>query len=249
MNTVGQEAVNLSKGILEKVREIDNDKLYDDFSILICPPYINIPIVSEIVKGTKIKLGAQNCSDKLQGAFTGEISVQMIKYFQCSHVIIGHSERRQYYYENNYLINQKLKIILESGLNAIVCIGETLEERKSGKTYKVLGSQLKEGLKDIKTDSYKNIIVAYEPVWAIGTGVSAETKQVEEAHTYIRKELEDIFGYEAKDMIIQYGGSVNEKNANELLSLENVNGALIGGASLKVDTFVSIIHSALKVVC
>ena len=248
MNTVGQEALSLAMGICETVKELGVDKLNDEFGILICPPFINIPMVSEIVKGTKVKLGAQNCSDKLQGAFTGEVSVPMIKHYGCSHIIIGHSERRQYYHENDSLINQKLKIILESGLNAIVCIGETLGERQSGKTFEILSSQIKESLMEIKSDSSKSIVIAYEPVWAIGAGVSAETKQVEEAHAFIRKELEVIFGDKAKDMLIQYGGSVNEKNAQELLSLADVNGALVGGASLKVESFVSIIHSALKVI-
>ncbi|ROL61768.1 triosephosphate isomerase, partial [Bacteroidetes/Chlorobi group bacterium ChocPot_Mid] len=161
MNTVGQEALILAKGIIEKVKELDDEKLNENFGILICPPFINIPMVSETVKGTKIKLGAQNCSDKLQGAFTGEVSVPMIKHFGGSHIIIGHSERRQYYHENDYSINQKLKIILESGLNAIVCIGETLDERQSGKTYEVLSSQLKEGLKEIQPNFSKNIVIAY----------------------------------------------------------------------------------------
>ncbi|MFH1050569.1 MAG: triose-phosphate isomerase [bacterium] len=242
MNTNAEEAKMLVQEILNKLPQG-----YDKLKILVCPPFINIPVVSEFVKDSGILLGAQNCSAQLSGAFTGEISVPMLKYYGCEYVIIGHSERRQYYHETNKGINEKLKTILNSGLNAIVCIGETLEERQTGKTWEILECQLRESLYGIETKYSNNIVIAYEPVWAIGTGVSAETGQVQEAHEFIRNTLRTIFNENSNDMVIQYGGSVNDKNAKEILSLKDVNGALIGGASLKPDSFVSIIESAVGV--
>ncbi len=242
MNTNAEEAKKLIQEILIKL-PMGHDKL----KILVCPPFINIPVVSEVVKDSDILLGAQNCSNQISGAFTGEISVSMLKYYNCDYVIIGHSERRQFYHETNQSINEKLNTILNSGLDAIVCIGETLEERQTSKTWAVLQRQLNESLSGIDTKFSNHIVIAYEPVWAIGTGVSAETEQVQEAHEFIRNTLRAIFEENANDMIIQYGGSVNDKNAKEILSLKDVNGALIGGASLKSDSFVSIIESAIGV--
>ena len=248
MNTDAGEAETLTRAIKENLSNLNiDDKFREYLKFLVCPPFINIPIVSDAIKNSNILLGAQNCSNKLFGAYTGEISIPMLKYYGCSYIIIGHSERRQYYSEIDETINDKLKLILDSKLNAIVCIGETLEERQTGKTFDVLERQIHVGLKDISNSSFNQIVIAYEPVWAIGTGISAETYQVSEAHEFIRKELKSIFNDNAYEIIIQYGGSVNDKNAKEILSLKDVNGALIGGASLKSSSFLSIIKSAMDV--
>jgi len=246
MNTTAQEAKNLVDEIKRDISVLNFKSTESNPEILVCPPFINIPVVSEAIKDSVIHLGAQNCCNKLSGAFTGEVSVPMLKYFNCSYIIIGHSERRQYYFETDELINEKLKLILYEGLKAIVCIGETLEERQTGKTFKVLESQLRLGLKNIDSSIIEKIVIAYEPVWAIGTGISAENEQVQEAHSFIRGILKELFGELAGQMLIQYGGSVNAQNASEILSLPDVNGALIGGASLKSASFVSIIKSAME---
>lgn len=248
MNTDAGEAEFLARSINENLSGLNIENKFQGYlKILVCPPFINIPIVGNEIKNSNILLGAQNCSDKLSGAYTGEISIPMLKYYGCEYVIIGHSERRQYYHETDKSVNDKLKTIINSGIKAIVCIGEILEERKSGKTFEVLERQIHEGLMDINYSFYNQIVIAYEPVWAIGTGISAEAYQVSEAHEFIRNELKGLFSENASEMIIQYGGSVNEQNAKEILSLKDVNGALIGGASLKSTSFLSIIKSAMAV--
>ncbi|MFC2130339.1 triose-phosphate isomerase [Bacteroidota bacterium] len=243
MNTNAYEAGKLAETIVSRA----TGKKWD-VSVLICPPYINIPVITVIIKGTKVLLGAQNCSHIPSGAFTGEISIPMLQYYGCNYVIIGHSERRQFFHETDDGVNEKLIALLNAGVNAIVCIGETLDERQGGKTFEVLERQIMEGLKNVSRVFAEKIVIAYEPVWAIGTGVSSEPHQVQEAHAFIRKLLTDLFGDTAKDMIIQYGGSVNEKNALAILELQDVNGALIGGASLKPDSFLSIIETAQDIV-
>ncbi len=215
--------------------------------LLICPPFVNLGNSSVVIKGSVIKLGAQNCWYEEKGAYTGEISVEMLKSVGCEYCIIGHSERRSIFNETDEIINKKAHFLLKNKMKPIVCIGETLEERNTGNTYQVLFHQLDNSLMDIAESDWENVVIAYEPVWAIGTGVTATPEQAQEAHNKIRNYMNEKFGSKAKNCMILYGGSMNEKNAHQLLSLPDVNGGLIGGASLKADSFISIIESAEKV--
>lgn len=213
--------------------------------VIICPPFTSLSEAYTLIKNTPIKLGAQNMYFEQSGAFTGEISAKMLKSVGCEFVIIGHSERRTIFRETDGFINEKLKAALAAGLNPIFCIGETLEEREAGKEKEVLKKQLSEGLDEISVDQMKKIIIAYEPVWAIGTGKTATPSQAEEMHDYIRNYIKDDFTDEiAANLIIQYGGSVKPENARELLSQKDIDGALVGGACLKADLFIGIIESA-----
>ncbi len=214
--------------------------------VLVCPPFTSVYAIGQIVKDTELLLGAQNCYFEEKGAFTGEISIPMLEYCGVSHIIIGHSERRSYFKEDDELINKKLLAILEHNLTPILCIGETLEERNQGKTFDVLKNQLDKDLAGVSNEIIARVVVAYEPVWAIGTGISATREQVEEAHNFLRQLLVNKFGDNANHIYLLYGGSLSEKNADEILSIENVNGGLIGGASLKGDSFCSIIQTAEK---
>lgn len=242
MNTNLNEAIELADGI--RLRLL-NKKL--NSKILICPPFINLISVYRVVKDSGILLGAQNCYYEDKGAFTGEISLNMLATIKCNFVIIGHSERRTIFGETDELINKKVTSVLNSSIAPILCIGETLEERQSGKTFDVLEKQIKTGLMNIASEKLKKLVIAYEPVWAIGTGLNASNQQIDEAHEFIKKQLVNSFGTTAEDILLLYGGSVNAENAEEILSLKNVNGALIGGASLKVDSFISIIESAERI--
>lgn len=243
MNTRPDQAENLVKDILFGLQ----DKKINS-EIIVCPPFTNLYHVSTIIGGSKIKLGAQNCFYETQGAFTGEISIPMLKYFNVEYIIVGHSERRTYFGETDELINKKAKAILENNIKPIICIGETLTERQQGRTYEILFNQLDKCLKDLTTDELKNLIIAYEPVWAIGTGISATKEQIEEAHNKIKEYIGKLFNVSNNDIVLQYGGSVTAQNSNEILSIENVNGALIGGASLKSDIFLKIIEIAETIV-
>jgi triosephosphate isomerase (TIM) len=215
--------------------------------VLVCPPYVNIAIVRDVVKEKNILLGAQNCDWHPKGAFTGEVSISMLQYLDCSYIIIGHSERRAYYHETDEIVNKKVLAVLDSGLNAIMCIGETLDERKSEQTFQVLERQIVNGLKDIKIENIDNLVIAYEPVWAIGTGLAATPEQVQEAHAFIKKVLCEVLGQEAKNIMVLYGGSVTAKNAQSIFELQDVNGGLIGGASLDPEAFLSIINTAEEI--
>lgn len=243
MNTNVFEAVELTKHINTGLKK---RTLKDNVEVLVCPPFTNLDSVSRELKDTPLILGAQNCHYEAKGAFTGEIAIVMLKQFNCNYVIVGHSERRQYFNETNDFINKKSKALLAHSVKPILCIGETFEARKANETFAVLEEQLVNCLKDISVDDYKNIVVAYEPVWAIGTGVSATIEQIEEAHNFIRNVLVNHFGETAKDTLLLYGGSVTADNASEILKVENVNGALIGGASLKYEQFLTIIDYALS---
>ncbi len=213
--------------------------------IIICPPFTSLSEAASLIKGTQVKLGAQNMYFQESGAYTGEVSAKMLMSAGCEYVILGHSERRTIFKETNGLINEKIKAALKAGLKPIFCIGETLEEREKGKEKDVLKTQLSGGLNEISLGELKNIIIAYEPVWAIGTGRTATPGQAEEMHDYIRSYIEDDFTSEAaENMVIQYGGSVKPDNARDLLSQKNIDGALVGGACLKADSFISIIESA-----
>jgi triosephosphate isomerase len=223
------------------------DKLDINFDILVCPPFTNLAIVKQTIGESIIKLGAQNCHYEFQGAYTGEISVSMLKDIGCEYVIIGHSERRSIFDETNELINKKVKAVIEHDITPILCIGETLGERNAGKTYEILTHQISEGFKNIDIKDLEKIVIAYEPVWAIGTGISATTEQAQEAHFWTRNFIVKKYSTSLSEILILYGGSMNEKNAKELLSQPDVNGGLIGGASIKPESFISIINSAIEI--
>ncbi len=233
-----------SQNLLSKiVSELGNEKL--NCEVIICPPFTSLSEAAGLIKGSAVKLGAQNMHFEENGAFTGEISAAMLKSVGCEFVIAGHSERRALFGETDQLVNKKIKKILSSGLKPIFCVGETLEERESGVMKDVIKRQVTEGLKDITANQLANIILAYEPVWAIGTGKTATPGQAEEVHAFIRGLIEENYSSDAaENLTIQYGGSVKPDNAADLLSQQDIDGALVGGACLKSDSFIGIIKSA-----
>ncbi|MCX8069699.1 MAG: triose-phosphate isomerase [Thermodesulfovibrionales bacterium] len=210
-----------------------------DVDIVIAPPFTALQTAFSLIKDTNINLSAQNVFYEEKGAYTGEISPSMLSEIGCSYVIIGHSERRQYFNETDEIVNKKIKIAQKYGLGIIMCIGESLSEREQGKTMEVLKRQLINGLKDISAD---NLIIAYEPIWAIGTGKTATTEQAQEAHNFIRGELKSLYGKSAESIRILYGGSVTPDNIKALMACPDVDGALVGGASLKADSFAKIVN-------
>jgi triosephosphate isomerase (TIM) len=212
--------------------------------VIVCPPFTSLSEAFSLLKDTKIKIGAQNMYFESSGAFTGEISASMLKSVGCEYVILGHSERRAIFGESDELINKKIKKAIESGLNPIFCVGELLEEREAGITKKIIEKQIKSGLDGISSDEMSKIIIAYEPVWAIGTGKTASPAQAQEVHEFIRNLIFEKYDVSiSNNLIIQYGGSVNDKNASELLFQKDIDGALVGGASLKADSFITIIQA------
>ena len=214
-----------------------------DVEVAVCPTFVHLAEVARVLKGKNIALGAQDCYFEDDGAYTGEISTAMLLDAGCKYVVLGHSERRHIIGETDELINRKVLKALESGLRAILCVGETLDERKSGVTEKVVARHVTEGLKDVPDGSAKEVVVAYEPVWAIGTGVNATPEQAEEVHELIRGLLEKRFGAEAaREIRIQYGGSVKPDNVASLMAMQEIDGALVGGASLKADSFEKIVR-------
>lgn len=213
--------------------------------IIFCAPFVTIGAAMEAAKGSNIKIGAQNVHFEEKGAFTGEISAKMLKEIGVEYVIIGHSERRQYFGETDHTVNLRTKAALNAGLKVLLCLGEVKEERLAGITNEVVAMQTKLDLAGISAEELKNVIIAYEPVWAIGTGLTATPEQADETCGAIRDVVASLYGREAADeLIIQYGGSMNEKNASELLSKENVDGGLIGGASLVAEKFNAIVDAA-----
>jgi len=209
-----------------------------DVDILIAPPFTALFSVAEKLAGTGVKLSAQNVFYEAKGAFTGEVSPDMLKDAGCEYVIIGHSERRQYFLESDEIINRKIRLSLQSGLRVIFCIGESLSERETGKTFDVLTDQLRNGLDGFDC---QGLVVAYEPVWAIGTGKTATPEQAQEAHSAIRSRLREICGSHADAMRILYGGSVTPENIDSLMACPDVDGGLVGGASLKPESFARIV--------
>ncbi len=237
MNKLTADAASLAKAVVEGSKNTDA-------KVMIAPPFTALAEVAKITKGTKVLLGAQNMSNALSGAHTGEVSVEMLKDLGVDTVILGHSERRIIYGETNEFINSKIKLALEQGMEVVFCIGETLEEREAGKANDVVCSQVVEGLKGIAESDLKNITIAYEPVWAIGTGKTATAEDADSIHKVIREKLADIYSESAASkMIIQYGGSVKPENAASLLAMENIDGALVGGAALKAELFLPIINA------
>jgi triosephosphate isomerase len=219
--------------------------LYKDTDVQagICAPYTQLPVLAEAFSGTGIKLGAQNMHFEEQGAYTGEISAKMLTEIGVTHCIIGHSERRQFFNETDETINKKLHTAFKHHIIPILCVGETLEERDANRAFTVVKTQLVHALRDITADQANNLVIAYEPVWAIGTGRTASKEQANEMCGYIRKILEELYGDEvSENIIIQYGGSVKPSNASELMNMEEIDGALVGGASLSPTDFMEIIN-------
>lgn len=212
--------------------------------VVICTPFIHLASVAGIIDQSVIGLGAENCADKASGAYTGEVSAEMVKSTGAGYVILGHSERRAYYGETAEILKEKINLALANGLKVIFCIGEVLEERESGKQNEVVEAQLAGSLFDLTAEQFANIILAYEPVWAIGTGKTATAEQAEEMHAFIRSVIAGKFGAEAAENVsILYGGSCKPSNAKEIFSKENVDGGLIGGAALKAADFKGIIDA------
>ncbi|GER93992.1 triose-phosphate isomerase [Dissulfurispira thermophila] len=209
-----------------------------DIEIVIAPPFTALYAASTLLKDSNVQLCAQDVFYEEKGAYTGEVSPLMLTDIGCKYVIIGHSERRQYFHETDEIINKKIKAAKRHNLSVIMCIGESLQERESGKTFDVLKREIENGLADIQPDS---IVLAYEPIWAIGTGKTATTEQAQEAHEYIRERLALLYGNKANDMRILYGGSVTPDNIDALMACKDVDGALVGGASLKADSFARIV--------
>ncbi len=218
----------------------------NDVEIVVCPPFTSLSDVRETIMGTNIKLGAQDCYWEKEGAFTGEISCSMLRSAGCEYVIVGHSERRQFFGETNETVNKKAKAALKEGLKPIVCVGEKLADRQAGKTFDVVKDHVMNSLSGLTAEDMLKVVIAYEPVWAIGTGVNATKEQAEEVHKYIRELLRKAHGSEVADSVrIQYGGSVKPENIRELIAEKDVDGALVGGASLKADSFTQIIKGCL----
>lgn len=238
------EAIELANGFKREFFQLD----YENLQVVLCPPYTALSEVSEVLIGSDIQLGAQDVYWEEEGAFTGEVSSRMLKDVGVKFVIIGHSERRQYFQETNEMVNKKIKAALGVNLVPIVCVGETLAERENDLTFKLLDDQIKNGLKDIPQTEAPEIVIAYEPVWAIGTGKTATPLQAQEAQKYIRDLLAKLYNKEvAKEIRIQYGGSVKPENITELMQQPDVDGALVGGASLSVEAFATIVKKAQEV--
>ena len=236
MNKVKGEAVELAKGLVEALKDGKN-------KYMIAPSFTNLDAVSQVVKGTNILLGAQNMSTEVSGAHTGEVSVAMLKDLGVQVVILGHSERRHIYKEDDAMINKKVKLALAEGLDVVLCIGELLEEREAGKQNEVVAAQLA-SVFSLSAEDFSKIILAYEPVWAIGTGKTATPAQAQEIHAFIRSAVAEKYGNEVADNCsILYGGSCKPSNAKELFANPDVDGGLIGGAALKVADFKGIIDA------
>ena len=217
----------------------------DGCDIVLCVPFVDILAAAEAAKGTNIRIGAQNVHFAEKGAFTGEISAEMLKAVGTEYVIIGHSERRQYFGETDETVNKRVKAALAAGLKVILCVGEMLDARQAGITNELVAMQVKLDLAGVSEDDLRHVIIAYEPVWAIGTGLTATPEQADETCGVIRETIAKLYGsIAAKEIIIQYGGSMNDKNAADLLAKENIDGGLIGGASLKTDAFTAIVSVA-----
>jgi len=239
MNKNLQEGVALAKELNELLTA---DK--PNCGVIICTPFIHLATVSQEIDHNVLALGAENCADKASGAFTGEVSAEMVKSTGAEYVILGHSERRAYYGETAEMLKEKVNLALENGLKVIFCIGELLEERKSGKQNDVVRAQIEGSLFDLTAEQFANIVLAYEPVWAIGTGETATAEQAEDMHAFIRNVVAQKFGSQvAEDTTILYGGSCKPSNAKELFAKPDVDGGLIGGASLKAADFKGIIDA------
>lgn len=240
MNTDPNEGVALAKELDRLVSEND----VRNTKVIIAPPFTHISEVVKNINTGRVQVAAQNCSSEIKGAFTGEVSATMLKAAGCTSCIIGHSERRAYFKEDNQILNLKVRLLLQYNLTPIYCCGEILKEREEGKLFKVIQSQIEEGLFNLSGDEFLKIVIAYEPVWAIGTGITASPEQAQEMHAFIRSLISNKYGNEiAESTTILYGGSCNASNAKILFSQKDIDGGLIGGASLKADDFFKIITS------
>ncbi|MCF6154232.1 MAG: triose-phosphate isomerase [Candidatus Brocadia sp.] len=239
MNLTLREAVEFAKSLRGSLDD-RNDAMCG-----ICPPFVFLNDVCKVLKGSAICIAAQNIHSEKNGAYTGEISAIMVKEVGCTHVLIGHSERRHIFNENDSFINAKIKMALSVNLKPIFCVGETLHEREDGKTRHVIKNQLIEGLRGISADHIRDIVIAYEPVWAIGTGKTALPEQANEVHSFIRSFVMVEYGNDAANSLyIQYGGSVKPENAGELMAQHEIDGLLVGGASIRLDSFLKIVEVA-----
>lgn len=239
MNKDISESISLASEILSW---LDGKNLKS--KVLVCPPFTSISAVQQLIEGTTLLLGAQNCHYEPKGAYTGEVSPSMLKTAGCKYVIVGHSERRTYFSETDDLINKKVISLLAHNLKPIFCIGETSRERNDGLTFNVIERQIRLGLKGVNAEQIAQIVIAYEPVWAIGTGITATIEQISESHRFVRNCLTKLFGGNANDVMILYGGSVNSQNCLEIFTIPEVNGALVGGASLVGKEFIAIIEAS-----
>jgi triosephosphate isomerase len=237
MHKTLSEAEQLAKVLVDNLRGVFHDR-----DVVLCPPFTGLKVVFEVIKSSPIKLGAQNLHWEKSGAFTGEVAAPMLKDVGCSYVIIGHSERRAYFSESNSIINKKIFAALREGLIPIVCVGETLEEREKDQTLDVIRCQVKEGLAHVTGSQASQLVIAYEPVWAIGTGKTATPEQANEVHAFIRNLLTEQFNETvASEIRIQYGGSVKPDNIRSLMDQKDIDGVLVGGASLDADSFTKIV--------
>lgn len=235
--------ISATISLITEIKKGVNDQKKAD--VIVCPPFTSLETTQTLLKDSQIKYGAQNMYFEESGAFTGEISPLMLKSVGCEYVILGHSERRTIFHETDSIINKKIKTAVKHNLKPIFCIGETLEEREKGITFEVCERQVRQGLEGLSESELSNLIIAYEPVWAIGTGKTATSQQAEEVHLFIRNLVAKLFSKNLADnLVIQYGGSVKPENAKELLSQPDIDGALVGGACLKADSFLKIIEAA-----
>ena len=242
MNKTSADAVSLVREIVAAVGKLH------DVEVVVCPPYTSLESVARELEGSALKLGAQNMHPEPGGAYTGEVSADMLRALFTSYVILGHSERRSYFKETNTFINQKVLAALKNQLKPILCVGETLQERETGATLKIVQTQVEQGLQGVSKEIATNVVIAYEPVWAIGTGKVATTAQAQEVHAFIRSLLTMLFGEPiAQKIRILYGGSMKPANAPELLAQQDIDGGLIGGASLEARSFLDLIQAAAAV--
>ena len=239
MNTTVAEGIQLAKEVVEKSAQLNGN-----VKLILGTPFTHLYPVAQVLKGSNVALAAQNCADQPKGAYTGEVSVSMLKSVEAQYCILGHSERREYYGETSEKLVKKMALALEQGISPIFCVGEKLEQREAGEHFNVVKAQIEEVLFTLTDEQMKQVIVAYEPVWAIGTGKTATAEQAQEIHNFIRKTIAAKFGQQiADDTTILYGGSCKPSNAKELFACPDIDGGLIGGASLKSDDFVAIAAS------
>jgi triosephosphate isomerase len=240
MNKTSEEGTELVKEIVNAVGQ------QSEVEVVVCPPFTVLESVSRVVEGSSVKMGGQNMHPAANGAYTGEISAEMLRNHFSSYVILGHSERRAYFAETDDFINEKVKVALENQLRPILCVGETLEEREAEKTLDVVKTQLVGGLAGVSDEQAGSVVIAYEPVWAIGTGKVATPEQAQAVHAFIRQSLLELYGSAVADKIrILYGGSMKPGNAGELLAQEDIDGGLIGGAALDSNSFIDLVKSAI----
>ena len=235
MNTLPAEGVELAKGVAAGRKDV-----CDCVSLIVCPPFTHLSSVIETLKGSNVEVGAQDCASEAKGAYTGEVAASMIAALGCKYVILGHSERRQYYGETSETLNKKMAQAYANNLTPIYCVGENLEEREAERHFDVVKAQIEEVVFNLSEEQFRNLVIAYEPVWAIGTGKTATADQAQEIHAYIREVLRSKFGAAAEECAILYGGSCKPSNAGEIFAKADVDGGLIGGAALVADDFLAI---------